>query len=246
MDRGDAFQIMPSLLEFLFVSVGIVHAQATFEVASIKPHVGTVTAWGGSFHGPRLTETAITLRELIEDAYDLRNDQIAGGPSWIGSDRYDIDAKAEGDAALTRVQQQQILQALLADRFQLQVHRETKEMPVYALVAGKNGSKLKENSADAKGPNFVRGTTAGMHMEASNGTMENLARQLSFTAGRPVVDKTGLTGFYAFTLDWTSATDSDLPSVFTAVQEQLGLRLESQRAPVEMLLIDQAERPSPN
>lgn len=242
--------MMPRLAGLLVVSVGIVHAQATFEVASIKPHAGAVTAWGGSFHGPRLTETAITLRELIEDAYDLRNDQILGGPGWIASDRYDIDAKAEGDAALTatltKVQQQQMLQALLADRFQLKVHREIKEMPVYALVVGKNGSKLKESSADAKGPNFVRGTTAGMHMEASKGTMENLARQLSLTAGRPVVDQTGLTGFYAFTLDWTSAADSDLPSVFTAVQEQLGLKLESQRAPVEMLIVDHADQPSAN
>jgi uncharacterized protein (TIGR03435 family) len=238
--------MMQRLFGLLFVAVGIVHAQATFEVASIKPHAGTVTAWGGSFHGPRLTETAITLFELIADAYDLRSDQISGGPSWVRADRYDVDAKAEGDAALTKVQQQQMLQALLADRFQLKVHHETKEMPVYALVAVKNGSKLKENSADATGPNFVRGTTAGMHMEASHGTMENLARQLSFSAGRPVMDKTGLTGFYAFTLDWTSATDSDLPSVFTAVQEQLGLRLESQKAPVEMLIIDQAERPSEN
>jgi uncharacterized protein (TIGR03435 family) len=248
---ASGYYFMRRPVVFLFVCLGIVRAQASFEVASIKPHPGTVTMSGGTFRGPRLSLAAITLLNLITDAYDLRSDQVSGGPSWASSDRYDLDAKAADESTPTKDQQRQMLQALLADRFQLRVHRETRDLPVYALVVAKNGPKLKVSSADAKGNNFVTGTAAGMHMEASRGTMENLARQLSITAGRPVVDKTGLTGYFAFTLDWTSANgdsapDSDIPSTFTAVQEQLGLRLESQRAPVEMLFIDHAARPSEN
>jgi uncharacterized protein (TIGR03435 family) len=224
---------------------------ASFEVASIKFHPGPITMSGGGIHGATLSDTALTLLNLTEDAYNLRRDQISGGPSWIDSDRYDVIAKAEGEGALAGDKAMQMLQALLADRFQLKLHRETRETPVYELVVGKNGPKLKASSADAKGRNFVSANSAGMHMEAANGTMERLARQLSVTAGRPVIDKTGLAGYYAFTLDWASAIqptqpDSDIPSMFTAVQEQLGLKLESAKAPVEMLIVDRAEKPSEN
>jgi uncharacterized protein (TIGR03435 family) len=224
---------------------------ASFEVASIKFHPGLITMSGGGVKGATLSDTALTLLNLIEDAYGVRRDQISGGPSWISSDHYDVIAKAEGEGTLTHDRAMQMLQTLLSDRFQLKLHRETRETPVYDLVLGKNGPKLKESSADAKGKNFVSVTGAGMHMEATNGTMEQLARQLSVTAGRPVIDKTGLTGFYAYTLDWASANrppepDSDTPSMFTAVQEQLGLKLESAKAPVEMLIVDHAEKPSEN
>ena len=145
----------------------------------------------------------------------------------------------------------QMLQGLLADRFQLKVHRETKETPVYALVVGKNGAKLKESAPDETGGTSVRGNGIEMHMEASKGTMDKLAYQLSLTAGRPVLDRTGLSGHYTYTLDWlpangTAPPDSDIPSIFTAVQEKLGLRLEATKAPIEMLIVDRAARPSEN
>jgi uncharacterized protein (TIGR03435 family) len=244
---------MKRIFGLLLVGAGLAAAQetASFEVASIKFHPGLVTMSGGGVRGSTLSDTAVTLHDLIEDAYGVRRDQISGGPSWIGSDRYDIIAKAEGEGTLTHDRAMQMLQTLLADRFQLKVHRETKETPVYELVVGKNGPKLKASSADAKGRNFVSANSAGMHMEATNGTMDQLARQLSVTAGRPVIDKTGLTGYYAYTLDWAPAIqppqpDSDTPSMFTAVQEQLGLKLDSAKAPVEMLIIDHAEKPSEN
>jgi uncharacterized protein (TIGR03435 family) len=227
-------------------------SKASFDVASIKLHPGPITfSSDPAVQGRTVTGTASTLLDLITTAYGVRYEQISGGPNWMNSDHYDLTAKAEGEGTLTKDQARQMLQTLLADRFQLKVHRETKEAPVYALVVGKNEPKLKRTSADAPGNNFVRGSVAGMHMEATRGTMEQLARQLSATAGRPVIDKTGLTGYYAYTLDWIPASripepDSDTPSMVAALQEQLGLRLERAKGPFEMLLIDSAEKPSEN
>lgn len=227
-------------------------ARASFDVASIKLHSGNITfSSDPAVRGRTVTGTASTLLDLITNAYGVRYEQVSGGPSWLSSDHYDISAKAEGEGTLTKEQARQMLQALLEDRFQLKIHRETKEVPVYALVVGKNGPKLKETSADAPGNNFVRGSSAGLHMEATRGTMEQLARQLSTTAGRPVIDRTGLTGYYAYTLDWIPASrtpepDSDTPSMVTAIQEQLGLKLERSKGPFEMLIVDRAEKPTEN
>jgi uncharacterized protein (TIGR03435 family) len=245
---------MKPIFGLLLAGAALVVAQenASFEVASIKLHPGVVTMSGGGVRGATFSETAVTLRDLIQSAYDLRIDQISGGPSWMESERYDIAAKAEGEAPIAKEQLPKMLQALLAERFKLKVHRETRETPVYELVVGKSGPKLKEASANAKEGGFTRGSNTGaMHSEISKGTMDQLARQISLTAGRPVIDKTGLTGYYAYTLDWASANrppdaDSDTPSMFTAVQEQLGLKLESTKAPVEVLVVDRAEKPSEN
>jgi uncharacterized protein (TIGR03435 family) len=246
---------MSKLLFALFLAVvPIATAQPqSFEVASIKFHPGPINfSADPSVHGTRVTGTASTLLDLITTAYAVRYDQVSGGPNWANSDHYDLAAKVEGDATLAKDQFRQMLQTLLADRFQLKIHRETKDVPAYALVIGKNGSKLKESTADAPGDNFVRsGGAGGMHMEATHGTIDQLTRQLSGTAGRPVVDKTGLTGYYAFTFDWVPANrtpdpDSDTPSMFTALQEQLGLKLEPTRAPYPLLIIDHAARPSEN
>jgi uncharacterized protein (TIGR03435 family) len=237
----------------LAVAAMLAVAQETpsFEAASIKLHPEPITFSSESLRGATLSDTALTLRNLIEDAYRVRPDQISGGPNWLSSNHYDIIAKAAGEEALTEDRARQMLQTLLADRFQLKVHREMRETPVYELVVGKNGSKLKEAATDAKGGSSTHAAPAGMHMEVSKGTMDSLARQLSNTAGRPVINKTGLTGFYAFTLDWFPATrtqdaDSDVASIFAAVQEQLGLKLESAKAPVETIIVDSAEKPSEN
>ena len=141
-----------------------------------------------------------------------------------------------------------MLQALLAERFQLKVHRETKEMPVFALVAGKNGPKLSDPDPSKPGMRTT-GNATGLHITAWQSTMQQLADQLSNTAGRPVLDKTGLAGAYAYKLDFNpdvAAPDSGIPTMSTAVQDQLGLRLEPQKAPIEILVIDSAEKPSAN
>jgi uncharacterized protein (TIGR03435 family) len=225
----------------------------SFEVASVKLHPEPVTAsYDPMVRGSTVVGTACSLRDMITVAYNVRYDQLAGGPNWLTSEHYDLEAKASGDAPLTRDQGMAMLRTLLAERFQLKVHREMREMPVYELVIAKNGPKFKPSAPDAKGGMVTRGTAAGlMRTEATRGTMERLARQLSNTAGRPVLEKTGLAGDYAFTLEWTSGDrapdpDSNVPSIFTAVQEQLGLRLQPAKDPIEMLVIDRAEKPSEN
>jgi uncharacterized protein (TIGR03435 family) len=189
---------------------------------------------------------------MITVAYGVRYDQIStSGPGWINTDRFDIEAKTPGDVPPSTAQVRLMMQSLLADRFQLRLHREMRDLPVYALVVGKNGAKLKPSDSDAREGGSVGGRADGLHMETKKGSMEALARQLSSSAGRPVIDKTGLTGTYEYTLDWFPATtvpapESDVPSLFNAVQEQLGLRLEATTAPQEVLVIDSVQKPSEN
>lgn len=223
----------------------------TFEVASIKPHKGEVTISADpALHGSEVIGTASTMADMITVAYNVRYDQILGGPGWINTDRFDIEAKASGDAP-NGEQVRLMMQDLLGERFQLRLHHETRELPVYALVVGKNGAKLKVSDPDAREGGSVRGTADGLHMETKKGSLAMLARQLSSSAGRPVIDKTGLPGTYEYTLDWFPATrvpaaESNVPSLFTAVQEQLGLRLDSMTAPQEVLVIDSVQHPSEN
>ena len=225
-----------------------------FEVASVKPNKSgdRGTTMGPSPGG--LTATNATLKFLITFAYDVRDHQISGGPSWLNSERYDIVAKGPIDHP-TVAQNRQMLQTLLADRFQLRLLRETKELPGYALVIGKNGPKLQEPEGAGNGMRTGRGriTTQGI-------SMEHFAENLGKLLGRTVVDKTGLQGNFAFTLEWTPdpsqsmgalgpapvPADDSGPSIFTAVQEQLGLKLEQQKGPVEILVIHHVERPSEN
>jgi uncharacterized protein (TIGR03435 family) len=227
--------------------------QPAFEAASVKLHPGEVTfSQDPAIRGRRVVATASTLLDLITYAYGVRYEQIAGAPAWAGSAHYDIQATAgAGDQPLTPEESRRMAQSLLAERFRFQSHRETVEVPVYALVVGKNGPKLKAAGPDATGGNSVRGSDKGLHMEATKGSMEALARQLSATAGGPVLDRTGLAGSYVYTLDWFPANrvpppDLDTPSMFKAVEEQLGLKLEQAKGPLQKLVIDRAEKPSEN
>lgn len=202
--------------------------------------------------GSELVCLACSLRDMITAAYSVRDDQLADGPNWLTTEHYDLEAKAVGDAPLTRDLGMAMLKGLLTDRFQLRVHRETRQMPVYELVIAKGGLKFKPSPADAKGGMVTRSTAAGsLRMEVARVSMERLARRISTSAGRPVVDKTGLVGDYAFTLEWTQSdrapdADVNVPSIFTALQEQLGLKLEPAKDQMEMLVIDRAGKPSDN
>jgi uncharacterized protein (TIGR03435 family) len=222
----------------------------SFEVASIRPHKGDVTMVGGQFSGPRIRLVAMSLTNLIGYAYHRERYQISEAQGWMDSERYDILANAPGDGAPGDDHIRLMLQALLADRFRLKVHAETKEAPVYALVVAKNGPKLKESTADEYSQTGSGNRTA--QETFSKATMEQLANHLSFSAGRPVLDKTGLRGFYDFKLSWTPeyggppAPDSNGVDIFTAIQEQLGLKLEPQKAPIDFLVVDHAEKPSEN
>ena len=240
-----------------FAVTALLHAQPApepaFDAASIKLHPPPITMSSDpSVRGSLMVGTASTLADMITVAYGVRYEQISGGPNWLASEHYDLEARAETGAPLTRDRAMAMLRTLLADRFQLKLHRESKETPVYELVVAKNGPEFKPSAPDAKPGWFTRGVATGqLHMEASRATMEALARQLTRSAGRPVLDKTGLAGDYTFTLEWlpadgAAAPDSNTSTVFTAVHEQLGLKLNPARDPIEMLVIDHAEKPRAN
>jgi uncharacterized protein (TIGR03435 family) len=231
-----------------------------FEVASVKVRQGA-PQWKFAISGTRLTIESYTLFGLVREAYSLRNYQIqrTGAPPLLSSDDtlYDITAKADGDSTPTRDEFRQMLQSLLADRFRIKIHREQKEMPVYALVVGKNGPKFHASAPDAD-PQAHFGFS-GANNEYSMATMpkttmQGLADNLSPVQGRPVLDRTGLTGTWGIKLFSTpeykmSRGPEPNPgelSILTAVQEQLGLRLEPQKATIEIFVVDSVEKPSEN
>jgi uncharacterized protein (TIGR03435 family) len=239
-----------------------------FEAASIKPSapmaMGMVKMGMEMLPGGRVSMSGVTAKILIQQAYGVRDFQIVGGPSWLGSERYDITAKPQG--AATPEQVKVMIQALLADRFKLQFHRETKELPTYALVVAKGGPKFHE-SEKVKGPDKPKGARMNMRgrgqFSLEGAPVAALANQLGQVLGRSVIDKTELAGNYDFKLEWTpdegqpgimkppggdGSAAADLPgaSIFTALQDQLGLKLESTKGPVETLVIERAEKASEN
>jgi uncharacterized protein (TIGR03435 family) len=228
-------------------------APPSFEVASIKPFQGLATEVYVHVSGPKVTISEYGLLGLVMTAYKVEPWQVSGGPPWLESDRFNITANAPGDARPTDNQIQRMLQSLLADRFQLKVHREKRDRPIYSLIIDKKGPKLTVSSAPD--PSFsLGGGVRGTRMTFKKQTMEYLALQLANSGGlgRDVIDKTMLTGTYDFALHWAPATDgnasldSNEPGLITALQEQLGLKLEPQKAQVEILVIDHAEKPSEN
>jgi uncharacterized protein (TIGR03435 family) len=223
-----------------------------FEVASIRPNPGP---WhvlvGYSSSGTRLTLEGYYVTSLIMEAYNLKGYEVSYTPPAM--EVYDIAAKAEGDGNPTRAEFRPMLQTLLADRFKLKFHREMRELSVYALVVGKNGPRFKESAPDA--PALGNHTVKGRNQTAilSQATMESVAREIGNNGvDRPVLDKTGLTGKYDVKLEATpefrinnNPQPEDI-SVFDAVQNQLGLRLEPQKAMIEVLVVDHIEKPSAN
>jgi uncharacterized protein (TIGR03435 family) len=229
----------------------------SFEVASVKLHEGPMYRLGVSTSGQRLTADCANVRGLVMFAYGVKNFQVIGTSPLLtkDEDRWDIVARADGDKAPTRDEFRQMMQALLADRFQLKAHREMREMPVYALVAGKSGPKFKESDPDADPTSHysLKGRNNVINMPRAAMTNVVDAAGDAFL-DRPVVDKTGLTGTYNIKLTYTPNTranresDPDLSdiSVFQAVEEQLGLKLEARKETVEIIVVDRVEKPSGN
>jgi len=273
-------------------------ARPEFEVATIKPNAGDGrrSFIGSSSPGTLSAENA-PLKLLIQLSYNVRPFQIQGLPGWTDSERYDLQAKARVGGApesLTRESMNKsmdemlvMLQVLLEDRFQMKLHRETRELPVYALSIAKSGPKLQKAdcvmfdpqnpppppASGAKRPNFCGNINIGASgsnrtLDAAGVTMQTLIEVgLSSIVGRTVVDKTGLTDTFNVHLEWAPdvpmpalqaaggandpgssapSTDNLGPSIFSAIQEQLGLKLESTKGPVEVLVIDHVEKPSAN
>jgi uncharacterized protein (TIGR03435 family) len=233
-----------------------------FEAASIKP---TTSPDGRSLLQAlpgRLTMRNIALKRLILIAWDVQDYQVAGDPAWTGSEHYDVQAKADGNASAQEMEGP-MLQALLEERFRLRVHRETRQVPVYELSIASGGAKLQRSTeASCVAPGAACGfhlTTDGLNrtLEVKGVTMEmlagNLSRSYNSSLGRNVFDKTGLAGAFDVRLAWTIdplnpdlAAELTAPSIRGALQEQLGLKLESTKAAAEVLIIDHIEKPSAN
>jgi len=239
--------------------------------------------------GGRFTVTNATLKMVVGVAYRVRDFQIFGGPNWVSTDRWNIEAKAEEGSIPPPARPPDprvpdplslMAQSLLEERFQLKMHRETRELPIYELLVAKGGSKMKLSADQSPEMPFKSGSPPPMPrpgepaprgmmrmgrggLETNGASISNFVIGLSQQLGRPVIDKTGLAGFYDIKLQWTpelgqgpvppagseltpQSPDASGPSIFTAIQEQLGLRLESAKGPVEVLVIDSVQKPTEN
>jgi uncharacterized protein (TIGR03435 family) len=228
-----------------------------FDVASIKVNTN---GGGGSYPelgpgGRRVVATNQYLMALLMFAYDVSPLQVSGGPGALFQERYDIEATCE--EPMTKEQLPRLLRSLLEERFHLSIHRELKEQPVYALIVGKGGSRLRETTHGSDQPGF---TQVGHSFTFTNATIANLIGVLSQVAGRKVLDKTGLSASYDFTLSYapdndgagrdgsnvSPPADSFPYSVFTALREQLGLDLEPRKSQIELIVIDHIDPLTPN
>ncbi len=244
----------------MFSSVAV-SGQPTFDAASIKPSSGA--ARGGGFNTPpgRLGVKNQSLRDLIRFAFDIHDYQLTGGPAWIDGDRYDIAASTGGQS--TTAQKRLMLQALLAERFSLVVHQDTKNISGCALIVAKGGPKFQAAKTDEGSMMLGRSPRGLRTLTARNSRMIDLAAMLADVLGRPVADATGLAEPYDLTMEWTpevgespvslkgnpvpeagASTVSDGPSIFSAMQEQLGLRLEPRKVPTAVTVVDRAQKPT--
>lgn len=236
-------------------------ARLEFEVASIKP--SPPGAQGGGLKplpgGQTYVATNMPVGVMIRLMYHLNGSQISGGPDWLNRDQFDVDAKADGPHSIDELHV--MFQNLLVDRFKLKFHYDTKVLPEYALVVDKSGSKMAENHNLEHFDIPIQPTGFGS-FQATHCSMSYLSWSLSQLLNKPVVDQTSLTGFYDFKLEFTpeipqAALDrlqaegrtlppTNGPDLFTAVKEQLGLKLDSQKGPVQVMVIDHLEKPSEN
>jgi uncharacterized protein (TIGR03435 family) len=237
-------------------------ARTVFEVATIKPSNPAMQGKLFTVKGRQILTINTSLRDLIMFSYRLHARQIIGGPSWIESDNYDITGQPEGQGLPNESQMRAMVRALIDERFKLKTHRETRELPAYALVVVPGGHKMTRNDTNPNGlPGMLfRGLGT---LPVTNATMSDFAGVMQFTVlDRPVVDRTNLQGRWDFTLTWSPdetqfstlgvripppSTEPGAPPVlFTAIQEQAGLKFDSVRAPVDVLVIDGVERPTEN
>ena len=224
-----------------------------FDVTSVKPNSPGPNVRFQPAPGGRLTVTYTTLRIAVSWAFDVQFFAVVGGPDWADSDRFDIAAKAEGSPSGREMRL--MLRSLLNDRFKLRTHLESREMPAYALVIDKGGGRppqLRRSdvecvSTPSAGQSPCAFSADWRSIHARGMPVSALTEPLGGVTGRVIVDRTGLTGRFDYDLAWTpQRLDPDASSFFTAVREQLGLKLESTKAPVDVLVIDAAERPGPD
>jgi uncharacterized protein (TIGR03435 family) len=230
-------------------------ADPSFEVATVK--LSDPDERGTSLHteGRRLDIKNQTIHNLLAFAYGVHSKQIVDEPGWLATDRYDIDGIIDTEGQPNLRQLQGIIKKLLADRFQLKMHRESRELAVYALTVAKDGPRIAKSKGD---PNVLGDENDQNHngvvtQSITNMSMTDFTLIMQYFTDRPIVDQTDLTGKWDFKWTWTS-DDSRLPAdavnpppgLFTAIQEQLGLKLEAKKAPADVYVIDHVERPGAN
>ncbi len=257
-------------IAILLMSVGLCALPAAaqrpefdaFEVATVKPvdsdqHAGRFFKMDGTH---RWIATNYTLTNLIALAYDMSPRTISGGPAWMESQHFNIEAITPGDVRPTRLEQMRMLRALVVERFGLKFHRQEKEFSIYELTVAKGGPKLKAAANPDSPPDLIGVVYPGkIEVPAKSVTMDDFVAMLQrATLDRPTVNKTGLTGKYDFTLDWApdetqyggeiqkAPDDTPMPALFTAVQDQLGLKLEAKRGMVNAMVVDAAVKPQAN
>lgn len=229
-------------------------ANLSFAAAAIKPHDPNDPCRGCAgfdTEGDRVTIRNKSVSSILQWAYAINPRQIVGAPDWVFNETFDIVGTTDTQGELTSPQFQSVLQNLLADRFGLKFHQDKRDLPVYAIKIAKSGPKFKpadpgeQPDSDDNSDGRVRTVTL------TNASLDDFAARMKVFADRPLVDQTGLTGKYDFTLRYTiddsrAADPSAPPGLFTAIQEQLGLKLVPTKAPVDVFVIDHVERPSPN
>jgi uncharacterized protein (TIGR03435 family) len=255
-EKDGKIALMRAITSFVICASFLVYGQSgiapQFEVASIKLSAADSGATSGIRTGQgRLDAKNVTLLRCIMGAYGVGPHQISGGPVWLNSDRFEIYAKAgqpTNDDALFM----ELLRSLLAERFKLVLHRETRTASALVLEVARNGPKLVRAEPGEAGTN-TSSTRTGVSIDAHNTGMDSFAKILARQTDLPVVNQTGLEGIYNLKLSWTTDNARPVdtgelpgPTLFTALQEQLGLRLRAAKAPVDLLVIDHVEKPSEN
>jgi uncharacterized protein (TIGR03435 family) len=253
---------IPVFKVFFLVCISLVCLRGadapTFDVASIRPHAPDDNRFYVKLPADgRFTATGSVAKLVVMVAYDVQEAQIIGGPSWFTKEKWDIEARSDNRGERSIEETRRMLQNMLEERFGLRIHREREQRPAYALTVAKGGPKFK--AAEKDGSRNVRITGNSISLE--RGELARMTQLLSTALGRPVIDRTGLEGLYDLSLQWDdapmrqggvpgldvpAAPGNDHGSIFTAIQDQLGLRLESQRVPVEVIVVDRIERPSQN
>jgi uncharacterized protein (TIGR03435 family) len=237
------------------------NASPSLEVATIKPAKPDDQRKAILVQGRRLKIINQPLSQLISFAYGVQAKQVIGLPAWADSDKYDIDAVPDGDGMPNDKQWKGMIQKLMAERFKLTFHRDKKELSVYVLSVARNGPKLTKSDADPNGlpALFFRGRPGDLGVR--NATMADFTGLMQgVVLDRPVVDQTGITGRWNFTLNWTPDESqfggmgakippppdnaNPPPNLYTAIQEQIGLKLEAAKAPADVMIIDHVEKPS--
>lgn len=233
---------------FLYFAFASILAAQSFDVVSIRPNTTGAGRSSERTNSGHVMAENITPSSMIQQAFGVRASQIEGAPGWIETDKYDLQATTGTTKDLNDVELRPYWESLLSTRFRMKYRRETKEMQIYSLGVAKGGPKLTENTSGGDTSTNISNNAQRSSVTSTHISMPNFAALLGKRLDRNVLDKTGLTGSYDVKLEWSPdlSEDTGSASIFTALQDQLGLKLESGKGPVEIIVIDSLERPTEN